>query len=55
LKYGFDSVTPNLTSDMAASARGDDGSYTFSIPIQQSSKPGMLAVLRIESTPWNEA
>jgi hypothetical protein len=53
LKYGFDSVTPNLTSDEAASARGDDGRYTFSIPIQQSSRPGILAVLRIETSPWN--
>jgi hypothetical protein len=54
LKYGFDSVSPNLTSDEAASARGDDGAYTFSIPIQQSSNPGILAVLRIESSPWND-
>mgnify|MGYP006283888171 CR=1 FL=1 len=53
LKYGFDSVTPNLTSAVAASAKDDDDSYTFAIPIQQASKPGIQAVLRLVSTPWN--
>jgi hypothetical protein len=53
LKYGFDSVTPNLTSAVAASSKDEDNRYTFAIPIQQSSRPGIQAVLRIESTPWN--
>jgi hypothetical protein len=53
LKYGFDSETPNLTSELADATKGDDDSYTFTIPIKQSSRPGLDAVLRIVSTPWN--
>jgi hypothetical protein len=53
LRYGFDSKTPNLTSDEAVAERGDGDSYRFAIPIAQATQPGIDATLRIETRPWN--
>jgi hypothetical protein len=54
LKYGFDSLNPNLTSDYATVTTLPDNAYSFSLPISQSTKPGINATLRIESRPWNQ-
>jgi hypothetical protein len=53
LRYGFDSLTPNLTSEDAVTTTLPDKSYSFSLPIRQATRPGIEATLRIESRPWN--
>jgi pimeloyl-ACP methyl ester carboxylesterase len=53
LRYGFDSRTPNLTTDEAAAEKLPDRRYRFTLPIAQSTRPGIDATLRIETRPWN--
>ncbi len=54
LKYGFDSRTPNLTSEEADATELAGHVYSFTIPIKQDSRPGIDATLRIVSSPWNQ-
>jgi len=53
LRYGFDSRTPNLTSETAATETLPDASYRFRIPVEQNTLPGIKATLRIETRRWN--
>jgi len=53
LRFGFDSKTPNLTSEDAVTEKLPDNRYRFSIPLRQATRPGIDAVLRIETRPWN--
>lgn len=52
LKYGFDSETPN-EAQYTAEPTGSDGHLMFAIPIEQPSRPGIKAELRLRTTPWN--
>jgi len=53
LRYGFDSKTPNLTSEVASAKSLSDHCYSFTLPVRQDTQPGMDAVLRLETRPWN--
>jgi len=52
LRYGLDSRTPNRTSTKAERIDHVDG-FTFNIPINSGTVPGMKAKLQILCTPWN--
>lgn len=52
LRYGLDSRTPNRTTTTAARTEHADG-FTFNIPINSDTVPGMKAKLHILCTPWN--
>jgi pimeloyl-ACP methyl ester carboxylesterase len=53
LKYGFDSTTPNLAASVApAQALGNAGAFRFEIPVVQNTKPGLDAVLRLDTSLW---
>jgi hypothetical protein len=54
LLYGFDSQTPNLTSEAAAVESLPDGAYRFKLPVVQDTEPGITATLRIETRRWNQ-
>lgn len=53
LRYGFDSMAPNQTSEDADAKPLPDNGYSFTIPIAQATLPGINATLRIETRPWN--
>lgn len=53
LRYGFDSKTPNRTSRKATREDLGNDRYRFSIPVEQKTKPGIVAVLEIETRLWN--
>jgi hypothetical protein len=53
LRYGYDSVTPNLTTEEANATSLKNNAFSFELPIKQESKPGIDATLRIESRPWS--
>ena len=52
LRYGFDSRTPNRTTKLAE-CKVIDGMVTFSIPVQQPTRPGIDATLLISARGWN--
>jgi hypothetical protein len=53
LRYGFDSKTPNQTSEEAAAESLPGNGRSFTLPIAQATEPGIRATLRIETRPWN--
>lgn len=53
LSYGFDSKQPNQTYKDAEHKLLPANSYSFSIPIEQETLPGIKATLRIVTRPWN--
>ena len=53
LRYGYDSLTPNQTSEDAGATGLDENAYRFEVPVKQTSRPGIDATLRIESRPWS--
>jgi hypothetical protein len=61
LRYGFDSNTPNRATREAegtmlpqtASGTASGGRIEFRIPIVQSKRPGIDAVLVLTARPWN--
>jgi hypothetical protein len=55
LLYGFDSRTPNLTSEVAVVEALPKGAYRFKLPVVQDTQPGITATLRIETRRWNQA
>jgi hypothetical protein len=55
IRYGYQSKTPNRVTRTAETTPLSDGTgpgLTFSIPIQQSQRPGLIGALRIEARPW---
>lgn len=55
IKCGFNSETPGVAGlpvETAPLPTGDTG-LTFSIPIRQERRPGLVGALRIEARPWN--
>jgi pimeloyl-ACP methyl ester carboxylesterase len=56
IKWGLNSETPGVASqpvETTALPKGDTG-LTFSIPIRQERRPGLVGALRIEARPWNQ-
>jgi len=53
LRYGYDSLTPNLTSGEARTTTLEGNAFRFELPVRQTSRPGIDATLRIESRPWS--
>jgi len=53
LRYGFDSKTPNQTSEDATAQPLQGNGHSFALPIVQATAPGIIATLRIETRPWN--
>jgi pimeloyl-ACP methyl ester carboxylesterase len=54
VRYGWDSESPNLVRYEAERAQPIPDSYTFGIPVVQKTRPGLSAVLRLVTRPWNE-
>jgi hypothetical protein len=54
IKYGFQDVNPGkATRNADTTALPDEEGITFSIPIEQSTRPGLKGALRIEARPWS--
>jgi pimeloyl-ACP methyl ester carboxylesterase len=54
LRYGWDSRSPNATQDLAVAENPMPDNWVFLIPVDQSTTPGLKAVLRLETRPWND-
>ncbi|MCZ8205772.1 hypothetical protein [Gemmatimonas sp.] len=54
LRYGWDSAAPNAAQHDAVAVSPIPGSWTFAVPVVQDTQPGIRAVLRLETRPWNE-
>jgi hypothetical protein len=54
LRYGWDSAAPNAVQHDAVAVSPIPGSWTFAVPVVQDTQPGIRAVLRLETRPWNE-
>jgi hypothetical protein len=54
LRYGWDTDRPNAVKHTAAAANPLPGSWVFELPVVQATTPGIHAVLRLETRPWNE-
>jgi len=52
LRYGFDSRTPNRVTTNAPSAT-KDGKLVFRIPVEQKTRPGIIAELVLSASAWN--
>jgi hypothetical protein len=54
ITYGFQSETPNIAVKPAPAVLTQDGTLTFSIPVEspEGRRPGIKAELRIEMRPW---
>jgi len=54
VRYGWDSESPNRVRHDADRAQPIPESWTFGIPVVQRTRPGLSAVLRLVTRPWNE-
>jgi hypothetical protein len=54
LKYGWDTETPNGVKHSSVAHNPLPESWSFAIPVTQQTRPGIRAVLRLETRPWNE-
>ena len=53
IKYGFQDNNPGkATRNAETSALPNEDGITFSIPIEQTTRPGLKGALRIEARPW---
>lgn len=52
VRYGYQEMNPGKPGKDAETARLGDQGVTFSIPIEQKARPGLLGALRIEARPW---
>ena len=52
LRWGRDSRTPNRSSQTAAMTDDGNGRYTFRIPVEQDTHPGLRATLVLKAEPW---
>jgi len=53
LRYGWDTHGPNAVQDTAAAENPLPESWVFEVPVMQDTRPGVRAVLRLETRPWN--
>lgn len=54
IKYGFQDTNPGkATKNADTTALPDEEGISFSIPIEQSTRPGLKGALRIEARPWS--
>lgn len=54
LRYGWDSEAPNAVKHTAHAHNPMPGNWVFALPALQDTRPGLRAVLRLETRPWNE-
>lgn len=54
VRYGWDSQSPNEVRHAAERAEPIPDSWTFAIPVVQRTRPGLSAVLRLVTRPWND-
>lgn len=54
LQYGWDTESPNAVQHAANAEHPLPGSWVFELPVLQDTTPGIRAVLRLETRPWNE-
>lgn len=54
LKYGWDTESPNAVKHTSAAHNLLPDSWSFAIPVLQETRPGIRAVLRLETRPWND-
>ena len=54
LRYGWDTESPNAVVHTATAENPMPGNWVFTLPILQDTTPGIRAVLRLETRPWNE-
>ncbi len=54
LRYGWDTESPNAVKHAANAENPLPGSWVFELPVVQDTTPGIRAVLRLETRPWNE-
>ena len=52
VRYGYQEMNPGKPGKDAETARLGDQGVTFSIPIEQKARPGLVGALRIEARPW---
>ncbi len=53
VKYGFQRESPDIANHAATTAALPNGQgITFSIPVQQTTAPGLTGALRVEARPW---
>lgn len=55
LRYGWDTESPNAVKHTARAEHPMPGSWVFELPALQETRPGLRAVLRLETRPWNES
>ncbi|MCO4099308.1 MAG: hypothetical protein HEQ38_07900 [Gemmatimonas sp.] len=53
LRYGWDTHGPNAVHHSAAAENPLPESWVFEVPVMQDTRPGIRAVLRLETRPWN--
>jgi pimeloyl-ACP methyl ester carboxylesterase len=53
LRYGWDTHGPNAVQHPAAAENPLPESWVFEVPVMQDTRPGVRAVLRLETRPWN--
>ena len=54
LRCGVDSKTPNRATMKIEPTALPDGGYVFRIPVEQNTKPGIMATLKLTARSWNE-
>jgi hypothetical protein len=54
LRYGWDTESPNAVTRTAHAENPLPGNWVFELPVVQHTTPGIRAVLRLETRPWNE-
>ncbi|WP_353267750.1 hypothetical protein [Gemmatimonas sp.] len=53
LRYGWDTHGPNAVQHTAVAENPLPESWVFEVPVMQDTRPGIRAVLRLETRPWN--
>jgi hypothetical protein len=54
VRYGWDSASPNEVRREADRAQPVPESWVFGIPVVQDTRPGLRAMLRLVTRPWND-
>jgi len=54
LRYGWDTESPNAVKHTARAENPLPENWVFELPVVQNTSPGIRAVLRLETRPWNE-
>lgn len=54
VRYGWDTESPNAVRRPAHADNPMPGNWVFALPVCQDTRPGLRAVLRLETRPWNE-